>query len=84
VLQTPRPPVNLVHFFFNFPLTLAGSQTPVALHRGFLMQAGTDPAGLVPQGLEPLTNLQWFVQQNPPSHCSLASFTPLPQRDVPV
>jgi len=48
------------------------------------MQAGTDPAGLFPQVLEPLTNLHLFVQQSPPSHCSLASFTPLPQRDVPV
>jgi len=84
VLHVPLPPVDFVHFFLGFPLTLAGSQTPVALHRAFLTQAGTEPAGRLPHGLEALTNLHLLVQQNPPSHCSLPSFTPSPQREVPV
>jgi len=80
--QRPFPPVDLTHFFLGFCLMTAGRQTPNPLHRLFLTQAFEPPAGLKPQGLLALTYLHLLVQQSPPSHCSPASLTPLPQLEV--
>jgi len=50
------------------------------------MQTLLDPAGLCPQTFPFWINWQvWVAQQIPlPSHCSLGSTTPFPQREDPV
>jgi len=80
----PLVPSDLLHLLLGFCLILEALQTPIALHLGLVTQTLAVPAGLNPHWVPPSAKTHWLLQHGPPSHCSLGSWTPLPQLDVAV